>query len=234
MNCYLLVADVLGFSNIVSNLEHGELDKRISTWIGLVEAIKTEAGVDKMQLISDTLFVQEEDSREGLERLLRFSRSLLERGIENSFLIRGAITHGEVTWGVLSYGKPVIEANRIERSLDWIGIACSPDLPGAEALWSWELLCVYPAPKKAGIVQLGPVVVWSVPEPDELLKKFVGGGLYKGCDEIPWKHWSKVERTTLFATYVHHAHQLNLAPGKFTYKTPTHFIGALKQFFVTS
>ena len=234
MNCYLLVADVLGFSNIVSNLQHGELNERISTWIDLAKDIKSKSGVEKIQLISDTLFVQEEGSREGLERLLRFSRSLLERGIEHSFPIRGAITHGEVTWSDLTYGKPVIEAHHIERSLDWIGIACSPRLPGAEALWSWELLCVYPAPKKAGIVQLVPVVVWSVPEPDELQKKFIGGGLKKAGDEIPWKHWAKVERTTLFATYVHHAHQLNWAPGKFTYKTPAHFIGALKQPLGTS
>ena len=234
MNCYLLVADVLGFSNIVSNLKHGELDKRIPTWIGLVEAIKTEAGVEKMQLISDTLFVQEEDSREGLERLLRFSRSLLERGIEQSFPIRGAITHGEVTWGALTYGKPVIEAHRIERSLDWIGIACSPHLPVAEALWSWELLCVYPAPKKAGIVQLMPVVVWSVPEPDELLKKSIGGGLYKAGAKLHWENLSKIEGTTLFATYVHHAHQSNWDPRKFAYNSPALFIGTLKQPLGTS
>ena len=228
MSCYLLVADVLGFSKIVSNLQHGELNERIPTWIGLAEDIKTKSRIGKMQLISDTLFVQEEDSREGLERLLRFSRSLLERGIEQSFPIRGAITHGEVTWGALTYGKPVIEAHRIERSLDWIGIACSPHLPGAEALWSWELLCAYPAPKKAGIVQLGPVVVWNVPEPDELQEKSIGGGLYKRGDNIPWAHSSKLERTTLFATYVHHAHQLNWDPRKFAYKSPTHFIGTLK------
>ena len=133
-----------------------------------------------------------------------------------------------MTWGDLTYGKPVIEAHQIERSLDWIGIACSPGLPGADALYSWDRLCVYLAPKKAGIVQLGAVVVWNVPEPDELLKKSIGGGLYKGGEKLPWEHLYKVERTALFAMYVHHARRLNWDPKVFPGKSLTHFIGVPK------
>ena len=66
MSSYLLVADVLGFSSIVSNLNHDELDERIPTWIGLTEDIKRATGIKDMQLISDTLFVREADSRDGL------------------------------------------------------------------------------------------------------------------------------------------------------------------------
>ena len=182
---YLLVADVLGFSNIVSNLNHAELDNLMSEWVDLIKHIKTETGIRDVQLISDTLFVREENSQDGLQRLLHFAQSLLEEGIQRSFPIRGAITRGNVTWGKLTYGKPVLEAHKIERSLDWIGVACSAALPLVENFWSWDLVCVYPAPMKAGMVQCVPVVVWNVPDPNELLNKSSGRGLYKDGQILP-------------------------------------------------
>ncbi len=180
VNSYFLIADVLGFSSIVTNLKNDELNARIHAWIGLAEETKSKTGVNDMQLISDTLFVREDDSNDGLGRLLRFAQLLLEGGIERSFPIRGAITHGCVTWGKLTYGKPVIDAHRLEEALDWIGIACSPNLPHIESFWSWDLVCVYPVPKKNGYIQLLPVVVWSIPEPDTLVTKSGGPGMYKG------------------------------------------------------
>ena len=124
MGSYFLVADVLGFSKIVLNLSHDDLDERMQCWTGLVAKARCEAHVDRIQLISDTVFVQVDDTDYGLEQLLIFSKLLLEYGIEQSFPIRGAISRGNVTWGEFTYGRAVIEGHSLERSQDWIGIAC--------------------------------------------------------------------------------------------------------------
>ena len=80
-----LVADVLGFSRIVANLDHNQLDERLEIWINLLNEIRIEAGVQNAQLISDTVFVREDDSAGGLQRLLKYSKILLERSLANYF-----------------------------------------------------------------------------------------------------------------------------------------------------
>lgn len=116
--CYFLALDVLGFSRLVSNLESRELDQRIGEWVTLIDRLRTETGVADLQLLSDTVFVREHDSRDGLPRLFQFSRALLEHGIQRSFPVRGALTHGDVCWGRLTYGRPVIDAHTLERPQD--------------------------------------------------------------------------------------------------------------------
>ena len=100
MNAHILVADVLGFSRLVANLDHNQLDERLGIWVSLVEDIRIETGIQHAQLISDTIFVREEDSAEGFHRLLRYSKILLERGLASHFPIRGAITKSDLTWGM--------------------------------------------------------------------------------------------------------------------------------------
>ena len=85
MGSYFLVADVLGFSKIVLNLSHDDLDERMQCWTGLVAKARCEAHIDRIQLISDTVFVQVDDTDHGLEQLLIFSKLLLEYGIDQSF-----------------------------------------------------------------------------------------------------------------------------------------------------
>ena len=121
---YLLVADVLGFSNIVKNLPSAKLEERVDTWINLVKNSKNDAEIEKLQLISDTVFALEDDSEDGFKRLLEFSKLLLERGMETFFPIRGAIARGDLSWSNLIYGKALLDAYELERSLEWIGIAC--------------------------------------------------------------------------------------------------------------
>ena len=48
--CYFMVADVLGFSNIIKNLPTPEQNDRVNLWIQIVESAKKEAGVQKTQL----------------------------------------------------------------------------------------------------------------------------------------------------------------------------------------
>ena len=217
MKSYLLVADVLGFSNIVSNTPHDSLSERIETWIRLVEEVKHETDIDEMQLISDTIFAREADSDDGLERLLRFSKSLLERGVEKSFFIRGAITHGEVSWGKLIYGDAVIKAVELERSLDWIGIACKPLL---KVPWSWELVCEYLPPQKSATLQTLPVIVWDMPLPDALFNKWTGGGALRDGEFIPWESYSKLRNTIDFFTYIRRAKRDGLGPEKYDLTLP--------------
>ncbi len=114
----VLVADVLGFSRLVSNLDHEALESRIGTWVDLIEDISRGTEVRNIQVISDTLFVQEDGCASGLERLLLFSKNLLEHGLANSFPIRGAISEGDVTWGKLTYGKALIKGHTLERLQD--------------------------------------------------------------------------------------------------------------------
>ena len=122
---------------MITKLTDDRKSQRVGDWVDLVRTTKLQLGITDTQLISDTLFVKEEDSEDGLERLLRFAQVLLKKGIQMSFPIRGGIVHGNVAWGELTYGEAVIQAHKIERSLDWIGIACSPRIPRIDKFWSW-------------------------------------------------------------------------------------------------
>ena len=213
MNSHILVADVLGFSRLVNNLDHKQLDERLSVWVNLIENIGSETKIQKFQLISDTLFVREEDSMDGFERLLRFGRALLERGLANYFPIRGAISKGDLTWGTLTYGKALIRGHELERQQDWIGIACETNL--ANVPWSWDLVCCYPVPKKTGSILLAPAVVWNIPERDNLIKQCTGEGLLKRGDHFFWELHSKLANTLTFSKYVQNAKRHGSEPAKY-------------------
>ena len=217
MASYLLVADVLGFSNIVSNLSEDEMDERINAWISMVTEIKSETGLTSLQLVSDTVFAKEDDSEDGLKRLLRFSRLLLERGIENSFPVRGGIAYGHVTWGRLIYGRAVIDAYRLERSLDWIGIGCErlPNLP-----WSWDLICCYPVPRKAGPIGYSAAVVWTTSN-SSLREGWGSSELFDARKGVTWENQSKIMNTILFLRYVREAKHSGFPPNSFITGVPS-------------
>ena len=227
MKNYFLASDLLGFSNIVSNLDQDALNERIKDWIRLVQGIKSKFHIKDLQFLSDTIFVREEDSREGLQRLLEFSRSLLEKSIEQSFPVRGAITYGDITWGSLIYGKPVIEAHRLELSQDWIGIACSPGLPRIDSFWDWECVAVYSVPKKSGKIHLMPALVWNIPGADEMSSKTTSKGLYGVGDHLLWEWQSKLIQTIIFSKYLQHGRSKGLDPKYFSYQSPLHFLDLL-------
>ncbi len=135
---YFMVADILGFSKMIRNLNGDQQAQRITEWTELVRDTGLEAGVKEIQLISDTLFAREEDSVDGLARLLKFAQLLLGNGVDKSFPLRGAIVHGNAAWGKLPYGEAVILAHNMEQSLDWLGIACAPRLPRLDSMWNWD------------------------------------------------------------------------------------------------
>ena len=206
---YFLVADVLGFSKIVLYLPHNELDERMQCWTKLVAKARCEAQVDRIQLISDTVFVQVDDTEHGLIQLLTFSKLLLEYGIEESFPIRGAISRGNVTWGEFTYGRAVIEGYNLERSQDWIGIACTN---GLNVPWSWDLVCAYPLPRKRGSFKIFPVVSWTMQQPETILQKSSGQGLMQDGEHFTWEIYSKIKNTSNFLIYLGRARTRGLDP----------------------
>ena len=222
--CYFLVVDILGFSQLISNLDGVAQIQKINDWTKLVKETRRKTRIADIQLISDTLFAREELSPCGLRRLFKFAQLLLTRGIEQNFPLRGAIVCGDVAWGELTYGKAVLEAYELERSLDWIGIACSSGLPGLDSMWDWDLVAVYPVPRKSGRTQLMPAVSWNIPTSEELLRKATAGGLVSEGDPIDWRVVSKVERTIQFGMYLAIGKKHRLNPKNYRGWFPMHII----------
>ena len=215
MKSFILVADILGFSNVVSNLPPDNLSERMDAWVCLVQQTKCDTKIDRVKLVSDTIFAQVADSEDGMKRLFRFSKLLLERGLENSFFIRGAISHGEASWSnELIFGKAVLDAHRLESSLDWVGIACTEidkELP-----WSWDLACRYPAPQKGREKVLSvPVIVWTPPDSFDILDKWDSRELHDDDTGFFWADFSKLSNTSIFFKYVRDSERKGLEPHKF-------------------
>ena len=199
MTKYFLFADVLGFSNLVDNVPHNSLDERLEEWISVIDLIRQGADVLKLSTVSDSVLAMEEDSEGGLDRLMVFSRLLLERSIRTSFPIRGAITKGDLTWGESIYGKALVRAVELEKSQDWIGISCQPDL---DVDWSWDSACVYPIPKKTGLVGLAAAIIWNIPESQELFRFCSGRDDEQKNQFVNWEVYSQFRNTLAFRSYV--------------------------------
>lgn len=212
---YFLSADVLGFTNSVTNLSHESLSQHIESWISVVDQIKCETELCNVSIVSDTILALEDDSAEGLERLLKFSKLLLERSLANGFPIRGAITQGEITWGKMIYGKPVVDAFVLEKAQDWIGIAC--DVPFDDVPWSWDLACLYPVPEKSGPITYRAVVVWDICDLDTLLLICTSGGQTKTYrhESFKWEFWKKIRNTIEFSLYVRNSKKLEHSPSSY-------------------
>lgn len=187
---YFFIGDVLGFKNIVNNSKDSHLDGKVDAWLQLVdEATEVSKSRIKPQLISDTVFCKANASRAGLMSLIAFARHLLDEGVKQSILVRGAITFGPYQWGRLTYGKAVIAAHELEMSQDWIGVACSSQLPDVESCWGKDGLICYPPPFKAGAIALHPCVVWNVPDASALLNASTAFPLVKAGEHLqnPWR-----------------------------------------------
>ena len=219
-----MVADLLGFSRMIKNLDGDQQAQRIAEWVDVVQHAGLQAGVEERQLISDTLFAREEDSSDGLARLLRFAQLLLEGGVDKSFPLRGAIVHGNAAWGKLPYGDAVIEAHNMEASLDWLGVACAPGLPRLSSLWNWDLVTVYPVPRKAEETILMPAVSWRVPSADDLLRKVSDNGLMVEGDRYKWDVVSKLERTIQFGIYLKLGKAQGFNPQRYSFWFPMHMM----------
>jgi hypothetical protein len=201
---YRYVGDLLGFSNIILNLTHDEYKNRVEEWIQLCKDGVREFRLEKhYQLISDTIFVGAEDSRDALEKLLDFSKHMLNLGIKRSLPMRGAISFGEVTWDKeITFGKAIVNAYNLENDQDWIGTCCEHDLPRIDELWDFHRVFVYPAPMKSEKkLMFRPVISWNVPEYRELRDKTAKKeGLAIG--DMDWKYAYRIQHTMMFSLYL--------------------------------
>lgn len=203
MYCY--VADLLGFKNMILNLPLKEQADRVKDWIQFVSEGINKFNLPEHQLVSDTIFIGAIDNDEGLENLLKFSKFMLENGIKKSFLLRGAISYGDVTWSKhISYGKAIVDAYNFANNMNWIGTACLPNvIKDNSPLYTSDLIVAYIVPMKQGDVMGLPAVIWSIPEFQELLYYTTGGGLYpKGANPLNHSYLSKIQNTELFSQYV--------------------------------
>lgn len=67
MKGYVLIADILGYSQIIQNLDDNELSSRIQEWLKLIDSLINQYEHLKYSLLSDTLFITALDTKEGLE-----------------------------------------------------------------------------------------------------------------------------------------------------------------------
>ena len=222
---YLLIADILGFSNIVKNLSDADLTIRINDWTNLLKQLSEKHKLFNFQLLSDTLFlcVEGHDEKD-LERLIVYCQDLMEAAIIKSIPIKGAITYGQFEWGDYIYGKPVIEAHEIESKQNWLGITLQPKIPNADKLFTNSKLVVYPTPMKSGPVKLMPVLTWDIPDFNSLILLLSKNGLAKEGEVFEWQWAEKIKNTIEFRIYLKILKKNNLEPNSFYGFLPTQII----------
>lgn len=206
MYCY--VADLLGFKKMVLNLPNEQQADRVKNWIQLVSKGASKFEIKKYKLVSDTIFAVTKGDEDGLENLLNFSKYMLERGTRKSFLLRGAISYGDVTWNKhIPYGKAIVDAFNHSNKQDWIGTSLRPNIiSDKSSLWASKLIINYVIPFKKGDVYVLPAIIWDVPIFEDLLTLSTGGGLFPGeankFNEFDFSHFSKIQNTQIFSHYV--------------------------------
>lgn len=221
---YFFIGDLLGFSRIIANLTPESAEERVQAWVSLVEEAARAAGVDRIQLISDTVFAATDGTEAGLAALIQFSKALLDSGVARSLPVRGAISFGPFSWGRLTHGKAVVECHDLEQRQQWIGVACSSGLPHVTSQWSISKLVCYPPPLASGVVRLQPVIAWAVPAFGVLTKALTGNGLTRDGDQMPWEFAHKVGNTIQLRLYLRFLEQTGGAPSVFHGLHPLHVI----------
>ena len=219
MEGYCLVADVLGFRELMHNLRNDpeEQTNRVLQWVRAVESSVEEFAIKDYSLFSDTVVVGTEFTTDGLRTLLRFSARLLERTIEKWLPIRGGIASGEMSWGQrVCYGNPVVDAYSLGETLQWVGIAGPVDaMEHIAHLWDWSLVCSYPVPQDRGELSRLAAVVWKAPPLNDLRQAMVSGNLVDDEGRVGWHLARKAEATALFRYYCQRGLEERLPPSDF-------------------
>ena len=212
---------------MILNAPDGMLDSRMNEWVSLVKNAALNSSVEQLQLISDTVFASAPSSRDGLDRLVRFSQALLSDGLAKFFPIRGAIVHGEFEWGELTYGRAVIDAHELEMSQNWIGVACAPGLPHGADMWGLDKLICYVPPMKRGLMRAHPVVSWPVPQTEQLVSLVLRSNTIKEGEYLTWEVGEKINNTIQFRLYMEVLRQERASPTKFHGFFPAHAVDTI-------
>jgi hypothetical protein len=200
---YLLIADILGFSNIIKNISDDELNNRLKDCTNLIKDLGNEYGFTEYQLLSDTLFLSVNGNEDAtFEKLIQYCQELLSRALEKFIPIKGAVTFGTYEWSDFIFGKAVIEGHTIESNQNWIGISMQSTIPNIKQNWGTDKIVCYPTPMKSGKIQLSPVIAWAVPNSEKLIKQTVGKGLTKEGELLNWSWAEKIKNTIEFKIYL--------------------------------
>lgn len=224
MDGYILIVDLLGFSNIVKNIPDSGLPARIDEWVSLTQRAASNASVEKVSMLSDTVFAAAEASEDGLKSLISMARIMLNDGIKLSLPVKGAITYGQFNWGNLTYGKAVIDAHELESHQNWVGISSACLMPHTKACWGYDSLILYPIPKKSGKVRLGPVVSWDIPIYETLVNSILRKGLAKDGEYLNWPWADRINNTMAFSLYKQILVKTSGPPHKFQVTSPMQII----------
>jgi len=223
---YILIADILGFSNIISNLDDKKLSERVEEWINLVRFLTAKHEIESYQLLSDTIFVAINGTEtEHLTKIIEFGKTLLNESLKIDIPIKGAITYGSFSWGELIYGKPIIEAHNLEMNQNWIGITLNSGIPHAEECFNINTLVTYPTPMKKGVIKLYPVIVWDDYSFEDLSKMTVNRGLAMEGEHLSWPWAEKIRNTAEFFLYLKFLKSQSLSCDKFYGLSPIQSIG---------
>lgn len=194
-----LVADLLGFRQLVYRTEDAYQAEKVDRWINIVDVAARRVDIDRYQLISDSLFAVAPQDRDGVGQLIAFSRDLLTQGLEVGLPVRGALARGLIRWGErIVHGPAVVAAYELESGTNWIGIACNYSFPEIDELYEYRSLVQYPAPVKRGARLDRPCIVWPVPEDGRLMQACTvrdGEGL---SDDVT----AKIRETARFRDYL--------------------------------
>ncbi len=138
-----------------------------------------------------------------MERLVDYSRYMLETGMSNAFPLRGAITFGDVIWHPkVTFGEAIARAYELANAQNWIGTLCAAPLPHIDLLWDSGKIVYYAPQMKQGPMSYMPVVSWQIPTFEELLKNTSGDGLTNPNDVMPWHHMNIIDNTILFSVFL--------------------------------
>lgn len=241
-NGYFYCGDLLGFSEICTNLTHKQLSVKIDQWVALVEKCAKKHHISKFQLISDTVYAATENNASGLKNLTEFSRELLSTGLKKSLLMRGAITFGKFNWGKLVYGDAVVRAHTLEKLQKWVGVTLDTKIKLSIKDYTKLKVVCYPTPLHQGTIKFYNTVIWDVPTHDELSKYFISGGLFgrkkspviettkensrkaKSHKTLEWPWGEKLTNTVMYGLYLKIIQLHNLKPDRFAGLLPIDII----------
>ncbi len=233
---YCLVADLLGFSNLMLNLPPALQAARVHEWTNLVETSAQQAGVSQFQLVSDTVFASAPPTCDGLKGLIAMSQALLSGGVPTALPIRGAIAYGDVTWGNITFGRPIVDAYRLSNEEGWVGVCLHDSC--LEQPWSWDSLIAYPVPLKSGAAVIRPAILWDIPPLGDFTKALISRGLGREGEVLTWEWVNKVQNTVLFGMYARllRPHRHLVAPGEYRGGIPIDLFERLtrEELFLTS
>lgn len=212
---YCFVGDLAGFQNIVRNLSLEQQDVRIDQWVKLVESTASKCDLVDFRLISDMVIAITQEKPEGIDNLIKFSRILLEEGLQLRLPLRGAISQGDVKMsGQIAYGKALVDAYRLASNQNWLGVSIRNGVTGLKHLWDTKKLMLYSTPLKTGSMRPLPVVVWTIPPTKKLIELTLGEGLSYDGEEIGWDYTNKINNTVIFSLYLKLITETEKATGK--------------------